>query len=387
MQEYMSKKMSAEDYFRELGKLVVQYNAHQGSYLFVYATAMNKGIPLAMLEQSDYYMIHDMLADPAYGTKVDMYLETPGGKGETAEDIVRFLRDRFDAVSFVISGEAKSAGTIMALSGDNILMTETGSLGPIDAQVKVGRSICSAYDYIEWMDGKRIEAEKNQALNPLDATMIAQITPGEYAGIHNSLKFAEDLVCEWLTNYKFKNWNVTETRRNAVTEEIKRERAREIAEVLTNHSRWRSHGRSIKRQDLEKIGLKIDHVENDAKLKDIVYRIQTVCRLIFEGTTVFKIFATANAINIRNAAAPPTHKAQPQAKADVFEVEQQCPQCGRNHKLYGKFRKDHGIDREFQKRGSRPFPKDSQLRCQCGYTIDLSGVRNEVELTTKQKLL
>ena len=64
-----------------------------------------------------------------------MYIETPGGSGETAEEVVKFLRNNFDTVSFVVSGEAKSAGTIIVLSGDEILMTETGSLGPIDAQM------------------------------------------------------------------------------------------------------------------------------------------------------------------------------------------------------------------------------------------------------------
>lgn len=41
-----------------------------------------------------------------------MYIETPGGSGETAEEVVKFLRNNFDTVSFVVSGEAKSAGTI-----------------------------------------------------------------------------------------------------------------------------------------------------------------------------------------------------------------------------------------------------------------------------------
>ena len=137
--------------------------------------------------------------------KIDFYIETPGGSGETAEDIVRFLHGNFESVSFVISGEAKSAGTIIVLSGDDILMTKTGSLGPIDAQMKIGRSIISAYDYMEWVDDKREEAEKNSKLNPFDATMVAQITPGELGSVYHALKFAEDLVVEWLINYKFKN--------------------------------------------------------------------------------------------------------------------------------------------------------------------------------------
>ena len=75
-----------------------------------------------------------MLAGKRGFQRIDMYIETPGGSGETAEEVAKFLRNNFDTVSFVVCGEAKSAGTIIVLSGDEILMTETGSLGPIDAQ-------------------------------------------------------------------------------------------------------------------------------------------------------------------------------------------------------------------------------------------------------------
>ena len=34
-------------------------------------------------------------------------------------------------------------------------MTETGSLGPIDAQMRIGRSVISAYDYMEWVEEKK----------------------------------------------------------------------------------------------------------------------------------------------------------------------------------------------------------------------------------------
>lgn len=202
-----------------------------------------------------------------------MYIETPGGSGETVEEIVKFLRNNFDTVSFVVSGEAKSAGTIIVLSGDEILMTETGSLGPIDAQMKIGRSVVSAYDYMEWVEEKRKEAEKQGRLNPFDATMGAQITPGELGSVFHALNFAEDLVVEWLINYKFKNWNVAETHKIPVTEEMKRKRAEEIAKELTNHSKWRLHGRSIKIDDLEEIGLKITRIDDNPKLAEIVYRI------------------------------------------------------------------------------------------------------------------
>ena len=64
------------------------------------------------MEQSDFYLIHDLLAGKRGFQRIDMYIETPGGSGETAEEVVKFLSNNFDTISFVVSGEAKSAGTI-----------------------------------------------------------------------------------------------------------------------------------------------------------------------------------------------------------------------------------------------------------------------------------
>jgi len=90
---------------------------------------------------SDYQVIHEMLRQ-VDKQKLDLYLETPGGSGEAAEEIVNFLHDKFESVDFLIAGEAKSAGTLMAMSADEIYMTDSGSLGPIDAQVRLGVLLC-----------------------------------------------------------------------------------------------------------------------------------------------------------------------------------------------------------------------------------------------------
>jgi len=50
--------------------------------------------------------------------------------------------------------------------------------------------------------------------------------------------------------------------------QMKLERAKKIAAELTNHSKWRSHGRSIKIKDLEGIGIKIIRVDDNAKLAE-----------------------------------------------------------------------------------------------------------------------
>jgi hypothetical protein len=398
MKEYIDRRPSPPELESELLKLISEYNKHRDTYLFVYAAAISKPIPKVPLDQEDYYAIYDLLAPKKDINKVDIYIETPGGRGETAEEIVKFLRKNFDTVSFVVSGEAKSAGTLIVLSGDNILMTETGSLGPIDAQLRIGRSLVSAYDYIEWVEEKKDEAEKTKALNPFDAAVVAQITPGELKMVHNAYEYAKDLVKEWLVNYKFGKWDFTDTRKIPVTKEMKTQKAKEIADKLADHSKWKLHGRSIKADDLEEMGLKIIRVDEDEKLANIIYRIQTVCRWLFDSTNAFKICATEDTKIFKQAALigqPPAiipkGAAGPlkQVKGDpvATDFETICPKCGARHAIFAMFVKDKKLTADYKNKGYKPFPKDGKIRCTCDFEIDLLGVKNQIELGTGKPII
>jgi len=399
MSEYIKKMKegwSVADLESELLSLISQYNKLRKTYLLIYTVALDKPIPDISIGQEDYYMLHDLLRGKKGSDKLDVYIETPGGSGETAEEIVGLFRNHFNKVSFVVPGEAKSAGTLIVLSGDEILMSETGSLGPIDAQIKIGRSRVSAYDYKEWVEGKRDEAEKAKKLNPFDAVMVAQISPGELSGVSHALKFAEDLVIKWLTNYKFKNWKVTRTRKIPVTKEMRQQKAEEIAKKLINHAEWRSHGRSIKIDDLKQIGLEITKVDDYPELSNIIYRIKTVCRLLFNTTTTYKIFATEkekmfkqHTVSAHQLIKAPIRGAIPQNMIPpaVIEVRQKCPKCGKIHKIYGKFIPEPKIDEDFEKKGYISFPEDNKLKCSCGYEMDLTPVKNEIEMRVNRKMI
>ena len=389
MSEYV--KMDVSELVQHLRELIVRYNRQRDTYLFVYAGAIGKPIPDIPMSKDDYYTFFDILKDNV-SKKITVFLETPGGSGDAAEEIANFLHQKFDQVSFVISGEAKSAGTILALSGHEILMTKTGSLGPIDAQVRIGRSPVSAYDYIKWVKDKRAEAKKTGELNPFDATMIAQISPGELCSVFHALKFAEDLVIEWLPKYKFAEWNVTRTRGEVVTDQMRVIRAQEIAQILTNHADWRSHGRSIKIDDLEEVvKLEIVKIDEDKELAEIVYKIHTVIRTIFIKSNIYKIFATQDELYRKMATSREDIKEKVpgsnQKLVDAVQTEVQCPQCHEKYLIYAKFVDNPQIDTDLQGKGMIPFPKDNILKCKCGYEIDLSGLKNEIETQSGRQII
>ena len=375
---------------KELHKLIKDYTFKRGNFLFVYSAdidgSASKNINIS-LNQDDFYIIQDMLKNSKF-SKIDFYIETPGGSGESAEEIAKFLHSKFSEVNFIIAGEAKSAGTILALSGHTISMTDTGSLGPIDAQVKIGRTFISAHDYNEWITKKKREAEKYNGLNPVDAVIISQISPGEIERMVNSLEFAKDLVTKWLVKYKFKNWKKTEKNNKDVTEKDKKERAKEIADELTNQSKLRTHARSLKINDLKK-WLKIERIDDNTHLADTVYRIKIVIRLIYASSSTYKLFFTDKEKIVKNDVAnsnisfpfPNYHNIQ--NKKIETDIDYKCPKCQKKHKL-----KAVPID-QLSKEDIKKEDIHNLTCDNCGFNTNLIPTKNKIELqlNTKMKIL
>jgi hypothetical protein len=392
LNEYITKRLGILDLKSELNRLIGLYTQVTGRFLFVYSADFNKGkrgIDVS-LDQDDFYTIQDILRE-SDKKEIDIYLETPGGSGEAAEEIAKFLRKKFEIVNFVIAGEAKSAGTILALSGDNIYMCETGSLGPIDAQIKIGRFIVSAHDYKAWVDEKRNEAVNNGRLNPFDAIMIAQISPGEIYGVVNSLEFAKDLVKGWLEKYKFRNWIQTQSSHKQVTPEMRKKRAAEVAEKLCDHMSWRTHGRSLKIEDL-KDDLLIENIDDNPQLADIIYRIKTIIRLIYDSSTIYKLFylsdfqleKTATIANANHSIPTPAPISDNPVEQAVLNIN--CPKCGKKHKVPGYFDIDSDKIKQLKLPTNNNVKDNNVLVCDCNFTIDLKPVKNQIEIQSKRTI-
>ncbi|MCY4183889.1 MAG: hypothetical protein OXC82_04275 [Rhodobacteraceae bacterium] len=97
--------------------------------------------------------------------------------------------------------------------------------------------------------------------------MLNKLDLGELYQFEQARELSIDLLIKWLTQYKFKNWTITETRGVEVTLDMKKERAGKIAALLNNPEKWHSHGRAIDAKTLlEEVKLKIDSFEEDPEL-------------------------------------------------------------------------------------------------------------------------
>lgn len=165
-----------------------------GRAILTFAAAMAKDAPIA-IDYDDRVPILDQISN-LEGDKIDIILETPGGSAEIVEDIVEHIRNRFAEVAMIIPGYAKSAGTIMVMAGDEILMEPASALGPIDAQIIQGGKRFSAHAFLEGLKKIKEEIENQGHLNRAYIPILQNISPGEIQNCENALSFAKTLVTE-----------------------------------------------------------------------------------------------------------------------------------------------------------------------------------------------
>ena len=95
--------------------------------------------------------------------------------------------------------------------------------------------------------------------------MINNLSIADLSLYEQNLALSIDLLKEWLTKYKFKNWSKTTSKKKDVTNKMKQERANQIAIQLNNtHQLWHSHGRYLSIETLENVlKLQIDDFSNN----------------------------------------------------------------------------------------------------------------------------
>lgn len=377
--EYLDQKLSAQQLADERKRQLKRIAELRKRDVLVYAADIDKAnTPPALLSigYSDLVPLHDQLSN-LKGSKLDLFLETGGGSGEVAEDIVRSLHERFQEVAVIVAGWAKSAGTIIAMAGDEILMEPGSALGPIDAQLSWQGKVFSADALIEGMEKIKREVETTGALNRAYIPMLQALSPGELQSAENALKFAKTLVTDWLAQYKFKNWKTHSSTGEDVTAEEKTTRANEAAATLCDHKRWLTHGRSIKLGDLEEMRLRITDYSKQPDLAEAIRRYHTLLQMTFDSTNICKIFETPDS-QILKFVAPAV---PPPQNVEVAVIEVECPKCHSKSKIQANLRKSP------LQPGNHRFPTDNLLKCPaCSAEIDLSNARRQIEVQSKKPL-
>jgi hypothetical protein len=348
-----------------------------------------QGIP-AFIHPQDIIPLSEVL-NSVEGDSIDILLESPGGLAEVTVDIVNLLRPRFRHVAFIVPHFAMSAGTILAMSGDEILMDHRSSLGAIDPQFmgSDGRPQ-PAQAMLAGIETIKKEVEKNNGqLHPAYIPILRNVDPGKLQSAHNASELSRVLVSDWLAKYKFRDWTRHSSTGQPVTDEDRHARAREIADKLCSHQDWLSHSRLIKTPELQKLRLKITDYGQNPKLQEKIWELWVHLHFFMSSSNVYKVYESES-VEIYKLAAqqnqivpgmPIPIPGQPGvAPAKFASAGIRCNTCGTDYKFQMNFEPNVPLQP-----GHEAFPKDGKFTCNTCKTVhNLLGVKMQIEAATKR---
>jgi ribosomal protein S27E len=374
--EYLNMGLGPKDLGAERKKQLARISQIRGRDVLVYAASL-RIIPgpqaaLTSINYEDLISVEDQLSGLT-GQALDLIVESPGGSGEVAEDIVRLIRAKYNDFAVIVPGWAKSAATLIAMAAGELLMGRLSALGPIDAQLQWQGKVFSADALLEGMEKIKQEVTASGFLNKAYIPMLQNISPGELQSADNALNFAKRLVTAWLAEYKFAAWHIHSSTGEPVSPEDRKERAAAIADTLCNHKKWLVHGRSIKISDLRDMRLLVTDYSEIPELDDAIGRYHTLLQMTFD-LNIYKLFETptseiAKILLLQGGVQTPA----PPAGSVIIDVR--CDKCGTNSKVQANINGSQPLQP-----GALPFPASLKLRCpNCKHEIDLGSVKQQIE--------
>ncbi|UTP41727.1 hypothetical protein M9M90_21110 (plasmid) [Phenylobacterium sp. LH3H17] len=232
----------------------------------------------AEIDRDDTAGFVDLLYHIHPGDHVDLMLHTIGGDIDAAEKLIKLVQAKVGengTIRAIVPDFAKSAGTLMALGANTIVMSDSSELGAIDPQFYLkdgqGNDIC--HSVLRYLDAYRQHAEALRA-NPEDP--VAQLMFD---------KFDPNLV---------RKFEGIRDRASTLAEDLLKRRGKPystIAGNLMDIARWKSHNQMISAQDAVEIGLDVEVMSSE----DDIWRLywELYCHLSLAIKAKQKVFESA----------------------------------------------------------------------------------------------
>lgn len=228
-----------------------------------------------------------------YSKGLTLILHTPGGVTNAAETIVAYLRSKFSKVEVVVPTLAMSAGTMISLSTDNIVMGKQSQLGPIDPQMPLGGRTVSARAVVEQFGQAHGDILANTQAAHVWAPVLASLGPSLLQEAQNALAYSQQMVARWLATGMFKDRDDPQGDGDCV--------AKHFNDAQTH----KSHGRRIDRDEARAEGVEVEDLEDSQELQDAVLTAYHAMTLSYEqGPAVKSILTNHGRTWIKNWASP-----------------------------------------------------------------------------------
>jgi hypothetical protein len=246
----MYQAQSAERYVRQTQIKAIQRKTNCRLLCYVAGSG-------AQITRDDVIGLVELLHNVPRGGNIDLLLHTGGGDINAAEKIVVMLRAAVGTESrfrVIVPDFAKSAGTLIALAADKILMSDSSELGPIDPQFPKRDTDGtvrwhSVLNYIEAYE----TICRQVRLDPSDVAanvMLSKFDPTTLVQFEAVKRRARMLAEQHLNRWMFQRKKATYTK---------------IAGDLMDIARWPAHGQMIGYEDAREMELEIQYVAPDTE--------------------------------------------------------------------------------------------------------------------------
>ncbi|MBR6593127.1 MAG: hypothetical protein IKK81_10995 [Prevotella sp.] len=200
---------------------------------------------------------------------LDLILHTPGGDLAATESLINYLRTIFsNNIRAIVPQISMSAGTIIALSCNEIIMGKQSSLGPIDPQL--GGVACQSV--LEEFKTAVKEVTDNPASAAIWQVIFNKYTPTFITACKKSIEWSEKLMEDFVLSVYGPEFNLEP-----------------VKEVFLDNNNSFSHARHISKEACKNAGLNIVDLEDNQDLQDAVLSLHHTYMILFDKFNISKV--------------------------------------------------------------------------------------------------
>ena len=205
---------------------------------------------------------------------LDLILHTPGGNPTATEGIVKYLQSKFNGnIRVIVPQMAMSAGTMLACSAKTIIMGKHSCLGPIDPQY----GGTPAHNIIQEFKEAKANLDNNPDAKPYWELQLKKYPVAFFYSVLDAINLSSALATEWLTEYMFADTPKTKVKKDVA----------KIVKKLNANSK--SHSRHFVYDFCKNLGLKVEALEADQELQELVLSVHHSFIITLDATTSTKI--------------------------------------------------------------------------------------------------
>lgn len=239
--------------------------------------------PQSSVNRDDPVAMVDLLHNVPEASNIDFLLHTGGGDVDSAEKITKLLWSKVGtsgSLRVIVPDFAKSAGTLIAIGADAIVMSESSELGPIDPQVVISdgdgnRLQHSVQNYLDAYE----KYKQALTVNPEDEharIMLSKLQPERLVLFEGVKERAKRLAEKHLQEGMFRRGqpgNFTA-----------------IAAELIDTKKWLTHGQMIDYNDAQRMGLTVEVRGSADNQWQALWKLYCLFRLALAGGEHQKFF-------------------------------------------------------------------------------------------------